>query len=410
MSKTEGKRIIIDFTLPLNGNVTGNEDAFTISGKEFLYVDGPDNNGKLIDKEYTVESVERYGIVPQWQMNGIKKLSCEEVEASSVNQTPFGTPISHNDYSSTYAKTKAFDSDTSSTWVGIGIIGGWIGLDFGIDKKKVNIIKIYEGEGRIDEFIVEASDDFSSWTTLTTNNSTITTWETFNFTNETEYRYYRLRCTTKQSTSNNIAMHELQLWHEVDYSKTYDVERVYKFDTFGIVGEKRIKWTETKPTNTSILIEFKEIDTWAEVYISDLINVESGSQIRATLATTDDSITPTLSSLYLENLTEPSDIIRLLIDDTTTFNSVVGNITVAYNQVLGDLSGEGGAVKSFEETFTPIGLISTPNPATTDFIIVKIGGEVQLKRIEFIESYNKEYIEASVDGLIEFIHIDDLNP
>jgi hypothetical protein len=57
MSKGQGKKIVIKFTEELVGDVSGNESAFTISGQEYKWVDGPDNNGPLVDKEYTIESV-----------------------------------------------------------------------------------------------------------------------------------------------------------------------------------------------------------------------------------------------------------------------------------------------------------------------------------------------------------------
>jgi hypothetical protein len=57
MSKGQGKLITIKFTEELVGDVSGNESAFTISGQEYKWVDGPDNNGPLVDKEYTIESV-----------------------------------------------------------------------------------------------------------------------------------------------------------------------------------------------------------------------------------------------------------------------------------------------------------------------------------------------------------------
>lgn len=61
MSKAEGKKIVINFTLPLIGDVSGNEDAFTVTGQEYQWLDGPDHNGPIINKGYTVDSVERYG-------------------------------------------------------------------------------------------------------------------------------------------------------------------------------------------------------------------------------------------------------------------------------------------------------------------------------------------------------------
>jgi hypothetical protein len=67
MSKGEGRNIVIKFTDDLVGDVSDNINAFTITGKEYQWVDGPDNNGPLLDKEYAIDKVERYGVVPIWK-------------------------------------------------------------------------------------------------------------------------------------------------------------------------------------------------------------------------------------------------------------------------------------------------------------------------------------------------------
>ena len=66
MSKGEGRNIIIKFTDDLVGDVSDNINAFTVTGKEYQWVDGPDNNGPLLDKEYVIDKVERYGTPPLW--------------------------------------------------------------------------------------------------------------------------------------------------------------------------------------------------------------------------------------------------------------------------------------------------------------------------------------------------------
>lgn len=63
MSKGEGKKIVIRFTEDIVGEVTGNELAFNVSGKEYQYVQGLDYNGKLIDKQYKPLSVEKHPTV-----------------------------------------------------------------------------------------------------------------------------------------------------------------------------------------------------------------------------------------------------------------------------------------------------------------------------------------------------------
>lgn len=56
MSKSLGSKIAIKFTDDLIGDVTGNENAFKVTGKEYKYVKGP-----LIDKNYIIDKVERHG-------------------------------------------------------------------------------------------------------------------------------------------------------------------------------------------------------------------------------------------------------------------------------------------------------------------------------------------------------------
>lgn len=62
MSKSDGLKIGIRFTEDLVGDITGNESAFTITGKEYQYV-----NGSLIDGDYLIDRVERYPITKVWQ-------------------------------------------------------------------------------------------------------------------------------------------------------------------------------------------------------------------------------------------------------------------------------------------------------------------------------------------------------
>lgn len=56
MSKAEGKIVSILFTDKLINDVSGNEDAFEVTGQEYEFVDGPDNNGPLVDKTYSISS------------------------------------------------------------------------------------------------------------------------------------------------------------------------------------------------------------------------------------------------------------------------------------------------------------------------------------------------------------------
>jgi hypothetical protein len=60
MSKAIGKKISIKFTMPLLGDVTANVSAFSVTGQEYKYINGP-----IINKTYTVTSVVAHPTEPR---------------------------------------------------------------------------------------------------------------------------------------------------------------------------------------------------------------------------------------------------------------------------------------------------------------------------------------------------------
>ena len=111
--------------------------------------------------------------------------------------------------------------------------------------------------------------------------------------------------------------------------------------------------------------------------------------------------------------TEPNSILLEFINE---FRNVQGSLSISYNQALGTLTGVGGAVASFTETFLPEdleeGLTNSGGAyGTHEHIEASIEGTIELKYITKLSGYApKEYIEASVSGQIQLIHIDDINP
>ena len=102
--------------------------------------------------------------------------------------------------------------------------------------------------------------------------------------------------------------------------------------------------------------------------------------------------------------------IRLTLSDNSRFNSVVGDLTVGYDQTLGSLSGNGGVVASFAETFIPNDLVEQGNPRVREYISTSISGSIDFIELEKINAYSeKEYITANISGTVELINIDDLN-
>lgn len=62
MNKGLGGKIVIKFTEKLisTGAFYESPTAFTISGKEYKWVDGPNDNGELVDVTYQIDYIERY--------------------------------------------------------------------------------------------------------------------------------------------------------------------------------------------------------------------------------------------------------------------------------------------------------------------------------------------------------------
>ncbi|HZJ98513.1 MAG TPA: hypothetical protein VFC79_00815, partial [Tissierellaceae bacterium] len=81
MSKTEGRNIIIKFTDDITTeDISVNKSAFKVSGKEYKYVNGP-----LLDKEYVIDKVERYGVVPIWKINEVLQLEVLGYQSGDVD-------------------------------------------------------------------------------------------------------------------------------------------------------------------------------------------------------------------------------------------------------------------------------------------------------------------------------------
>lgn len=58
--------------------ISGNENAFTVSAQEYLYTNGADNNGELVNKEYVVKTVKTHPTEP----NSIQLVMSDEIRNS----------------------------------------------------------------------------------------------------------------------------------------------------------------------------------------------------------------------------------------------------------------------------------------------------------------------------------------
>ena len=95
---------------------------------------------------------------------------------------------------------------------------------------------------------------------------------------------------------------------------------------------------------------------------------------------------PTLSKKHL----------LLTMEDFNNFNNAEGDLSIEYDALNGNLSGRGGAVESFQETFTPEDLVQTPDPNVEEYISVSpVEVTVELKDVTYHPGYAAEYISAA---------------
>jgi len=94
----------------------------------------------------------------------------------------------------------AFDDDTGTSWYTGDAFPKWLKYDFGAGIAHIIIRVRWKGDGggEINAFSIEGSNDDSAWDTLHSDNASQpdTTWQDFEFTNTTAYRYIRIYMTS----------------------------------------------------------------------------------------------------------------------------------------------------------------------------------------------------------------------
>jgi len=102
--------------------------------------------------------------------------------------------------------------------------------------------------------------------------------------------------------------------------------------------------------------------------------------------------------------------ILLIMNPLKRFNNVEGDLTVKYDASKGSLSGRGGAVESFEVSFTPEELVPKPNPYAPERITVSPNISADFIKIYYSSRYASEKITATPNISVEFIKADVINP
>ena len=181
-----------------------------------------------------------------------------------------------------------------------------------------------------------------------------------------------------------------------------------------VCGENdKLHWAGTEPEGTSITF-YTKIDngSYRECtnggLIPDMVahEEECDLEIVAHLETTDGSITPTISAIWI---TADDDLkIIVLHPQTPNLAPVIGDVTINYDG-LGILIGRGGPLQAFSETFTPQVAAWKGNTMSNEHIEVNIGATASLLGITYNYCKNAdEHIEVSVAATAVLTDVHDI--
>jgi len=118
----------------------------------------------------------------------------------------------------------AFDNTSTTYWSNNDNLPAWIGYDLGSgnEKRVARYVVAYNSVVNYDnspnDWTFEGSDDGVSWTVLDTQTGqgwTATGIKTYDFSNTTHYRYYRLNITDNKGTTNDfVSVYEMEMKEE----------------------------------------------------------------------------------------------------------------------------------------------------------------------------------------------------
>ena len=470
MSKSDGLKIGIKFTEDLVGDVSGNESAFTITGQEYKYVNGP-----LIDGNYLVDKVERYPVQRVWELGGELQLDGPgemAITDSKCYETTSGTTLT----GTVNANAGDIVLATISHRSAFTAPDGWtklyesIAVNSSFKQKMVFVIKKIESTGLV-SFTATQSTTGRIYLNLisisgisnieNTDYEAISTVATMSISvpNKTEWERLVWGCTSPLWTLSNYkhwvtSPDDLELISlpnttaarqanfiddgngmaigrsfapdagtsgsevivkAVKLTQEYTASKIAILEPIVVNGEYRLKWLESKPESTDILMEYTTGETqgqWQEVSNDAVINIDTNLWIKVILSTEDETATPILEDLWLEEASAPQDKILISMDWWGKFNNAHDKIKVLYDASKGSLSGAGGAVDSFEVEFTPQDLVQTPNPNVEETIkAYPYEVVLDLKEVTFNNVYPQETVKAYPYSIVlTLTDIGEINP
>jgi len=380
----------------------GQEGAFTVTGKEYPYVNGP-----LIDKEYKVDKVERYGVPILWKLPHTLELDStsiiESFETDQINPflklTGTWSRSTKTFYEGKFALESSNKSNSSSSDAYLSFTSE--------EGKNFSIAYRVSSESNYDKFYL-----YHNGVVKINGISGAGNWLKYSGVTTEGENILRARYTKDGSTSRNLDAAFIDYFY---LQGEYISPKVYVSDCIEINGEYRIKWASEEPEGTSIKVEVTtgvEQNEWFKVDNGEIITLNKNAWISVTLTSIDPFSTPTLSELRFEEIEIPEDTIRLKMDPLSRFNNVQGPLSISYDAMKGTLSGRGGAVGPFNISFLPMGLLYKPNPNPSEYIIIKpLEFTATFPPTNYVNCYTDEFISMRPEGItISFLDVEEINP
>ena len=184
------------------------------------------------------------------------------------------------------------------------------------------------------------------------------------------------------------------------------------------VAASSVSWAENKPTGTTLAVSvstngtnFSSVTNGGALLAAGTVLDNATLYIKVEMATTDATVTPTLSNLAISlQSVEDTYSIVLEMEPLQRFESAAGNITVAY--AGGSLMGEGGPVEAFEKSFTPADLMFKGDQNDAEHMLISdISPIATLTRIYYTNTDEQEqgHIQlSSIAPTATLTHVDDI--